>query len=184
MLDHHRILGTAELKVSSSRSTSLAVVEIDTEATAAYIRLLDTKVARTEPYGSEKGFVTLDFDADGNVVGIEIVSQQEFSIRELIKQIPVQASDAVPPRRARAPACRRQRPCSKPNAEAARHRLEGWENRGATGVITEDVRKYAAEQGDLRGGGVEERDGGEVEGVRGKRREGLREGVRLLACEL
>ena len=71
------------------------VVEIDTEATAAYIRLLDTKVVRTEPYGSEKGFIMLDFDANGNVVGIEIVGQQEFSIRELIKQIPVQASDAV-----------------------------------------------------------------------------------------
>src|SRR4051812_8261301 len=71
------------------------VVEIDTEATAAYIRLLDAKVARTESYGSEKGLIMLDFDGDGNVVGIEIVGQQEFSIRELIKQIPVQASDAV-----------------------------------------------------------------------------------------
>ena len=71
------------------------VVEIDTEATAAYIKLRSEKVARTEPYGSDKGFVMLDFDADGNVVGIEVVGQQEFSIRELIKQIPVQASDAV-----------------------------------------------------------------------------------------
>lgn len=71
------------------------VVEIDTEATAAYIRLRETKVARTEPYGSDKGFVMLDFDADGNVIGIEVVGQQEFSIRELIKQIPVQATDAV-----------------------------------------------------------------------------------------
>ena len=71
------------------------VVEIDTEATAAYIRLRDAKVARTEPYGSEKGFVMIDFDAQGKVVGIEIVGQQEFSIRELLKQIPVEASDAV-----------------------------------------------------------------------------------------
>ena len=37
----------------------------------------------------------LDFDADENVVGIEVVGQQEFSIRELIKQIPVKTSDAV-----------------------------------------------------------------------------------------
>ncbi len=37
----------------------------------------------------------LDFDAEGNVDGIEVVGQQEFSIRELIKQVPVEASDAV-----------------------------------------------------------------------------------------
>ena len=52
-------------------------------------------MARTEPYGSEKGFVMLDFDADGNVVGIEVAGQHEFSIRKLIKHIPVQASDTV-----------------------------------------------------------------------------------------
>ena len=37
----------------------------------------------------------LDFDAEGNVVGIEVVGQQEFSIRKLIKQVPVEASDDV-----------------------------------------------------------------------------------------
>jgi len=37
----------------------------------------------------------LDFDADENVIGIEVVGEQEISIRELIKQVPVQASDAV-----------------------------------------------------------------------------------------
>jgi uncharacterized protein YuzE len=75
--------------------TEPPVVEIDTEATAAYIRLRETKVVTTEPFGSEKGFVMLDFDKEGNVVGIEVVGQQEFSIRELIKQVPVEASDAV-----------------------------------------------------------------------------------------
>jgi uncharacterized protein YuzE len=75
--------------------TEPPVVEIDTEATAAYVRLRDAKVARTEPYESDKGLVMLDFDAKDNVIGIEVVGRQEFSIRELIKQIPVQASDAV-----------------------------------------------------------------------------------------
>jgi len=75
--------------------TAPPVVEIDTEATAAYIRLRSSKVTRTEPYASEKGFAMLDFDAEGNVVGIEVVGRQEFSIRELIQQIPVQASEAV-----------------------------------------------------------------------------------------
>ncbi len=75
--------------------TKPPVVEIDTEATAAYIRLRTGKVARTEPFASDKGFVMLDFDAKGNVLGIEVVGQQEFSIRELIKQVPVEASEAV-----------------------------------------------------------------------------------------
>src|SRR6059036_1489458 len=75
--------------------TEPPIVEIDTEATAAYIRLRAGKVARTEPFESKKGLVMLDFDANGNVVGMELVGQQEFSIRELIKQVPVEASDTV-----------------------------------------------------------------------------------------
>jgi uncharacterized protein YuzE len=75
--------------------TEPPVVEIDTEATAAYIRLRASAVARTEPFGSEKGFVMLDFDAQENVVGIEVVGQQEFGIRELIKQVPVEVTDSV-----------------------------------------------------------------------------------------
>jgi uncharacterized protein YuzE len=90
-----RDIGKSGLKGFVIPISEPPVVEIDTEATAAYIRIRDTKVARTEPYGSEKGFVMLDFDADGNVVGIEVIGQQEFSIRELIKQVPVEASEAV-----------------------------------------------------------------------------------------
>lgn len=75
--------------------TEPPVVEIDTEATAAYIRLRQGKIARTEPFSSEQGLVMLDFDDEGNVVGIEVVGQQEFSIRELIKLVPVQATEAI-----------------------------------------------------------------------------------------
>ena len=75
--------------------TEPPVVEIDTEATAAYIRLREGKVVRTEPFGSDKGFVMLDFDAEGQVLGIEVVGQQEFSIRELIKLVPVQTTETV-----------------------------------------------------------------------------------------
>src|SRR5207253_1992412 len=75
--------------------TAPPVVEIDTEATAAYIRLSETPIVRTERFGSERGFVMLDFDAAGAVVGIEVVGQQEFSIRELIRLLPVQATEAV-----------------------------------------------------------------------------------------
>jgi len=75
--------------------TEPPVVEIDTEATAAYIRLREGKVVRTEPYGSDHGFVMLDFDAEGQVLGIEVVGQQEFSIRELIKLLPVKTTEAL-----------------------------------------------------------------------------------------
>ena len=75
--------------------TEPPIVEIDTEATAAYIRLREGKVARTEPFGSESGLVMLDLDVEGNVIGIEVVGQHEFSIRELIKLVPVRATDEV-----------------------------------------------------------------------------------------
>src|SRR5712691_1560168 len=87
--------GKSELKGFVIPITKPPVVEIDTEATAAYIRLRDTKVIATKPFGSEKGLVMLDFDADENVVGIEVIGQHEFSIRELIKEVPVETSDAV-----------------------------------------------------------------------------------------
>ena len=87
--------GKSDLKGFVIPITQPPIVEIDTEATAAYIRLRGTKVVATKPYASEKGLVMLDFDADENVVGIELVGRQEFSIRELIKQIPVKTSDAV-----------------------------------------------------------------------------------------
>ena len=73
--------------------TEPPVVEIDTEATAAYIRIRDGKVARTEPFGP--GLVMLDLDVEGNVIGIEVVGQHEFGIRELIKLVPVRATDEV-----------------------------------------------------------------------------------------
>jgi uncharacterized protein YuzE len=88
-------IGKSGLKGFVIPITEPPVVEIDTEATAAYIRLRASAVARPEPFGSEKGFVMLDFDAQENVVGIEVVGQQEFSIRELIKQVPVEVTDAV-----------------------------------------------------------------------------------------
>ena len=88
-------IGTKAITGFVIQITEPPVVEIDTEATAAYIRLRKTKTVRTEPYGSEQGLVMIDFDADGEVVGIEVVGQHEFGIRELIKHVPVEASDAT-----------------------------------------------------------------------------------------
>lgn len=75
--------------------TAPPVVEIDTEATAAYVRLRAGMVARTKPFESGQRLVTLDLDSEGQVIGIEVVGQHEFSIRELLKSLPVRASDTV-----------------------------------------------------------------------------------------
>ena len=75
--------------------TEPPVVEIDTEATAAYVRLREGPVARTEPFESASGIVMLDFDTVDNVIGIEVVGQMEFSIRELIKAVPVSVSESI-----------------------------------------------------------------------------------------
>jgi uncharacterized protein YuzE len=105
-----RIIGTAEIDSMSAGSspdtgnqftgpvvpiTESPVVEIDTEAMAEYIRLRESAVARTEPFASERALIMLDPDAEDNVIGIEVVGQQEFSIRELIKLIPVQTTESV-----------------------------------------------------------------------------------------
>ena len=88
-------IGKSNVKSFIIAITRPPIVEIDTEATAAYIRLREGKVARTKPHKSKKGLVMLDFDAKDNVIGIEVMGQQEFSIRELIKQLPIRASDSV-----------------------------------------------------------------------------------------
>ena len=75
--------------------TEPPIVEIDTEATAAYVRLREAPVARTEPFESASGLVMLDFDAADNVIGIEVVGQMEFSIRELIKAVPVRVTEGI-----------------------------------------------------------------------------------------
>jgi hypothetical protein len=46
-----------------------------------------------------------------------------------------------------------------------------WQGGGEVGVNTEGVRKYAAEQGIAEEEAFEEKEGSEIEGIRGKRRE-------------
>lgn len=73
---------------------SAPTVEIDTEASAAYIRISKGVVVRTEPYGSDQALVMIDFGAAGEVLGFEIIGQHDFTIRELIKKVPARASEA------------------------------------------------------------------------------------------
>ena len=71
------------------------VVEIDTEATAAYVRFGRGKVARTEPFGGLKSLAMVDYDKHGKVLGIELIGPEEFGITHLLRGIPMQIDDAL-----------------------------------------------------------------------------------------
>jgi uncharacterized protein YuzE len=62
------------------------VVELDSEAQAAYIRFTHHKVARTQPVLTEGCIVTVDFDAKDEVIGIELVGVTEFGVGPLLKK--------------------------------------------------------------------------------------------------
>lgn len=66
-------------------ATEPPVVELDSEAHAAYIRLSDKPVCRTEPITTEQVIVTIDLDSDGEVVGIELIGVTSFSIHDLME---------------------------------------------------------------------------------------------------
>jgi uncharacterized protein YuzE len=73
------------------RSDSRPTVEIDTEASAAYVRFKRTKVAKTFRHSSKWPIVTIDLDARGDVVGVEFVGVKKFNIGYLLEGTPVKA---------------------------------------------------------------------------------------------
>src|SRR5438552_13376137 len=73
------------------RSKAPPTVEIDTEASAAYVRFKRTKVARTFRHGSKWPIVTIDLDARGDVVGVEFVGVKKFNLGHLLQGVPVKA---------------------------------------------------------------------------------------------
>lgn len=81
MKNHHSIV----LKTAAP-----LVVELDSEAHAAYVRFSKKKVARTQPITTDGCIVTVDFDANGEVVGIELVGVDEFGIRSLLEKTGLQ----------------------------------------------------------------------------------------------
>jgi uncharacterized protein YuzE len=62
------------------------VVEIDTEAPAAYIRLSQNPVSRTVVLRDDEILSTMDLDASGKIVGIEVVWPTEFGVEKLIAE--------------------------------------------------------------------------------------------------
>lgn len=66
-------------------------VTLDDEANAAYIYLMDGiasgSVARTVPLDHRGAMINLDFDANGRVVGVEILGAAAALPTELITQL-------------------------------------------------------------------------------------------------
>jgi uncharacterized protein YuzE len=61
------------------------VVELDSAAGAAYVRFSRHKVARTQVLDSTKATVTVDFDAAGDAIGIELIGVEEFTLARLLE---------------------------------------------------------------------------------------------------
>lgn len=59
----------------------------DTDADAAYIRLSDHKVARTAEIDSG---TLVDLDADGQVVGVEVIGpRRDWPLQQILDKFPV-----------------------------------------------------------------------------------------------
>ena len=89
------LTGKKGVKAFVIRTTRTPVVEVDTEATAAYVRFSRARVARTRPFGGKHSLAMIDLDQKGNVIGIEFIGQKDFSIRELLRDAPIELSDAA-----------------------------------------------------------------------------------------
>lgn len=72
-------------------SKTAPTVEIDTEASAAYVRFTRATVAKTVRHGSRWPIVTIDLDARGQVIGIEFVGIKKFNLEHLLQQVPLKA---------------------------------------------------------------------------------------------
>jgi len=61
----------------------LLVAEYDPEVAAWYLTTRRGKVAKTVPMPHPRALVNFDFDATGNVLGIEVIGVKKFAVGEL-----------------------------------------------------------------------------------------------------
>ncbi len=73
------------------KSKTAPTVEIDTGASAAYVRFKRANVVKTVRHPVKWPIVTLDFDRHGEVIGIEFVGVKKFNLAWLLKQLPLKA---------------------------------------------------------------------------------------------
>ncbi|MGD0745607.1 MAG: DUF2283 domain-containing protein [Verrucomicrobiota bacterium] len=71
------------------KGTNPPVIEVDSQARAVYVRFKRAAVAKTIPQESEHMLVAVDLDSRGEVVGIEAVGLQCFTLHALLKMASV-----------------------------------------------------------------------------------------------
>lgn len=69
------------------------VVEIDPEGGGIYVRFTDRKVAKTLERLGREMIITVDVDRAGEIVGIEALCFDEFSLSQLLKAANVRADN-------------------------------------------------------------------------------------------
>ncbi len=81
----------AQTNIIAVKCKTPPTVEIDTEASAAYVRFKRTRIARTLRHSAKWPIVTIDLDSSGEVVGVEFVGVKKFNLGYLLKQAPLKA---------------------------------------------------------------------------------------------
>ena len=82
------------------------IVELDSEAHAAYVRFSNRKVAQIRPVTTDGCIITIDFDSAGGVIGVELIGVHEFGVDLLLAKagippLPKRLSESfvyIPPR--------------------------------------------------------------------------------------
>lgn len=77
---HHRLM---------VRSERPPLIELDPECGAVYVRFKTTRVSRTVERTSDGMIITVDLDRSGEVIGVEAICFDEFTIANLLQRAKV-----------------------------------------------------------------------------------------------
>ena len=78
------------------KTRSTPVVEMDTEAGAAYVRFKRAKVERTISREGPGPIVAVDLDATNQVIGVELIGVKVFNLPTLLRQSAIRAPHIDP----------------------------------------------------------------------------------------
>lgn len=83
-------------QILTVKTRSAPVVEIDTEAGAAYVRFKRAKVVRTISREGPGPIVVVDLDANNQVIGVELIGVKVFNLPTLLRQSTIRAPHINP----------------------------------------------------------------------------------------
>jgi uncharacterized protein YuzE len=78
-------------EILTVKTRSAPIVEIDTEAGAAYVRFKKAKIARTVSREGPGPIIAVDLDSANEVIGVELIGVNEFSLSALLRQSTIRA---------------------------------------------------------------------------------------------